>query len=500
MEILSVIYLPFTCLCHYARKAHKNQSIICEKLDLLERRPARIAAGMSETSKPDAPNPTFGGQARALWTLGLPLVGSQLAQIAIQTTDVLMLGWYDVVALAAISLVSPIYFTIFIVGAGFAIGVMPMVASAAGTEDDRQVRRVTRMGLWLSIAYGLAVIPLCLFFEPFLLAIGQDEDISILGGQYMAYAGVGILPALIVMVMRSYLSALELTRIVLIATLATFVLNIFVNYALIFGNWGAPELGVIGAAIASVIGHLFGLCILVVYALKKTPQYTLFKNFRRPDWEAMSRVFHLGWPIGITLLSEVGLFAITSIMMGWIGTIALAAHGIALQIASITFMIHLGLSQAVTVRAGRAWGRSDAVTLRLACQAALVMSAIAVGVTMAVFLLLPETLIGAFIDPSDPDRLEILAVGTVLLALAALFQAVDAGQVMALGMLRGVQDTRVPMIMAAFSYWVVGVPCSYVLGFTLGLDGVGIWLGLSVGLAVAGVLLQMRFWTRHARI
>ena len=455
---------------------------------------------MSEVVKSKAPNPTFGGQARALWTLGLPLVGSQLAQVAIQTTDVLMLGWYDVVALAAVSLASPIYFTIFIVGAGFAIGVMPLVASAAGTEDDRQVRRFTRMGLWLSIAYGVAILPGFLFFEPFFRAIGQAEDISRLGGQYMAYAGVGILPGLIVMVMRSYLSALELTRIVLIATLVTFVLNIVINYALIFGNWGFPELGVIGAAIASVIGHMIGVVILVAYALVKTPEYTLFKNFWRPDWEAMSRVFHLGWPIGITLLSEVGLFAIASVMMGWVGTIALAAHGIALQIASITFMIHLGLSQAITVRAGRAWGRSDVVTLRLACQAALVLSAIAVCITVLVFLVIPEPLIGAFIDPNDPDRLEILAVGTVLLALAALFQTVDAGQVMALGMLRGVQDTRVPMIMAAFSYWGVGIPTSYVLGFVFGWDGVGVWLGLTVGLAVAGILLQMRFWSRHARV
>ena len=455
---------------------------------------------MSDTSNTATPNPTFGGQARALWALGLPLVGSQLAQVAIQTTDILMLGWYDVVALAGVSLAGPIFFAVFIVGAGFAIGVMPLVASAAGTEDDRQVRRVTRMGLWLSIAFGVAIIPLFLFFEAFFLAIGQAPDVSNLGGQYMAYAGFGILPALIVMVMRSYLSALELTRIVLLATVATFFLNIAINYALIFGNWGAPELGVVGAAIASVIGHIFGVVILVVYALVKTPQYTLFQNFWRPDWEAMSRVFHLGWPIGITLLSEVGLFAIASVMMGWVGTIALAAHGVALQIASITFMIHLGLSQAITVRAGRAWGRSDRVMLRLACQAAMVLSAIAVCMTVFVFLVFPETLLGAFIDPGDPDRIDILAVGVGLLAVAALFQTVDAAQVMALGMLRGVQDTKVPMIMAAFSYWVVGVPTSYLLGFTFGLDGVGIWLGLSVGLAVAGVLMQMRFWRRHARL
>ena len=175
-------------------------------------------------------------------TLGLPLIGSQLAQVAIQTTDVLMLGWYDVVALAGVSLAAPIFFVIFIVGSGFAIGVMPLVASAAGTEDDRQVRRVTRMGLWLSIAYGVVVTPLFLFFEPFFLLIGQAPDVAELGGRYMAYAGFGILPALIIMVMRSYLSALELARVVLIATVATFFLNIALNYALVFGNWGVLEL------------------------------------------------------------------------------------------------------------------------------------------------------------------------------------------------------------------------------------------------------------------
>ncbi len=453
---------------------------------------------MSDTANTSTPNPTFGGQTRALLTLGLPLIGSQLAQVAIQTTDVLMLGWYDILALAGASLAAPIYIAIYIFGSGFAIGVMPLVASAAGTEDDRSVRRVTRMGLWLSIAFGIVVTPLFLYFESFFVAIGQTADVAEQGGLYMAYAGFGILPGLIIMVMRSYLSALELTRIVLLATVATFFLNIAINYALIFGNWGAPELGIVGAAIASVIGHIFGMVILVVYALVKTPQYTLFQNFQRPDWEAMARVFHLGWPIGITLLSEIGLFAIASVMMGWVGTIALAAHGIALQIASITFMVHLGLSQAITVRAGRAWGRSDAVTLRLACLSALMLSAIAVLVTITVFIVLPEALIGVFIDPSDPNRMEILAVGTALLAVAALFQAVDAGQAMALGMLRGVQDTKVPMIVAAFSYWGVGVPTSYLLGFTFGLDGVGIWLGLSVGLAVAAVLLQVRFWSRHA--
>ncbi|QMU58506.1 MAG: MATE family efflux transporter [Boseongicola sp.] len=454
---------------------------------------------MSTAETQNRPVPTLANQSRALIALGLPLVGSQLAQVAIQVTDTLMLGWYDVSALAAVSLAGPAFFTVFIVASGFAIAVMPMVASAAGTDDDRQVRRVTRMGLWLTILFGAVLTVPLLFFEEFFLAIGQEPLISELAGKYMDIIAFGLMPALLVMVFRSYLSALELTRIVLYATLATTVLNVALNYALIFGNWGFPELGVEGAAIASVIGHILGALFLCAYALIRTPKYTLFQNFHRPDWDALFSVFKLGWPISLTLLSEVGLFAVASIMMGWVGTISLAAHGIALQIASATFMIHLGLSQAITVRAGRAWGRGDHQTLRLASQSALLVSGGAVVVTIFVFLMFPNLLIGAFIDPTDPDRAEILAIGAILLGVAALFQLVDAAQVMALGMLRGVQDTMVPMIMAAIGYWVVGVPTSYLLGFVFGLDGAGIWLGLSLGLAITAVLLQSRFWMRHAK-
>ncbi len=452
---------------------------------------------MSHLSATPSPDATFGSQSRALLALGLPLVGSHLAQIAITATDTLMLGWYDVTALAGVSLAGPVYFAVFLVGSGFAWAVMPMVASAAGTEDDRQVRRATRMGLWLVILFGMLFTPPLLYFEEFFLAIGQMADVSREAGRYMAIAGFGLLPALIVMVLKSYLSALELARMILVVTIATAILNAILNYIMIFGNWGAPELGVVGAAIASVIGHTASLIALVIYAIVKTPQYTLFQNFHRPDWEAIRQVFKLGWPISITVLSEVSLFAASSILMGWVGTIALAAHGIALQITSIMFMIHVGLSQAITVKAGRAWGRGDNKRLNTASKAAMLLSAIAVVLTVILFLAIPEILIGAFVDPADPHRAAILTTGAALLAVAALFQAVDAAQVMALGMLRGVQDTKVPMWMAAFSYWLVGVPTSYFFGFTAGMGGVGIWLGLCCGLAVAGILLQYRFWTRH---
>ncbi|MDJ1016631.1 MAG: MATE family efflux transporter [Paracoccaceae bacterium] len=441
---------------------------------------------------------TVRAQARTLMALGLPLIGSHLAQIAIVTTDTLMLGWYGVLPLAAVSLASPIFFAILVLGSGFAWAVMPMVASSAAVGDDRQVRRTTRMGLWLSVLFGIVATPFFFFFEEGFLAIGQEAEVSALAGDYMAVIGFALTPALIVMLMRSYLSALELTRAILLVTVATAVLNAFLNYVLIFGNLGAPELGVVGAGIASVIVNLASMVCLILYAMWKTPQYDLFRNLHRPDGEAIAAVYRLGWPIGLTSIAETGLFAASSVIMGWVGTVALAAHGIALQIASITFMVHVGLSQAVTVRVGRAFGRSDRVSVRRVSLAGLCLSLIAVVLTITLFLSLPELLVGAFIDPDDPARAAILVTGAALLAVAALFQAVDAAQVMALGMLRGVQDTRVPMIVAAVSYWAVGVPASYALGIHPALGPVGVWLGLTVGLALAGVLLQRRFWTGHA--
>ncbi|MEM9343997.1 MAG: MATE family efflux transporter [Pseudomonadota bacterium] len=435
-----------------------------------------------------------GAHARALLTLGLPLVGSHLAQFAITMTDTLMIGWYSVTDLAALTIAGSIYFTLFLVGAGFAFAVMPVVATAVEQRDSRQVRRVTRMGMWLSILYGIVIIPFLVFSEGIFLAFAQEPEVAERAGLYLKIAGIGLIPNLLIMVLKSYFSALEKTQAVLFVTLAMAALNAAVNYLLIFGHFGAPELGIAGAAIASILIQMAGLAWLVAYAQRATPEFDLFRNPHRPDWDAFHQVFSLGWPIGLTSLAEVGLFTASSIMMGWIGVLELAAHGIALQIASATFMVHIGLSQAVTVRAGQALGRSDVGALRLGAGVGLSLSMAFVVLTVAAFLLVPGFLIELFLAPDEPDLEEIVRIGVLFLALAALFQVVDAAQVMALGMLRGVQDTRVPMIMAALSYWGLGIPSSYVLAFVLGWGGVGLWLGLVIGLALAAVLLSHRFW------
>ncbi|AVL54639.1 MATE family efflux transporter [Roseobacter denitrificans] len=437
---------------------------------------------------------TYPQHARAILSLGLPLVGGHLAQIAIGMTDTVMLGWYSVEALAAVTLGSTYFFVLFIFGSGFAWAVMPMVASFAAKGDEIGLRRCTRMALWLSLGFSFLAMPLMIWSEPILHLIGQEDSVARDASAYLEVAAYGIIPALLVMVIKSYLAALERTQVVLWVTILAAVVNAIANYALIFGNWGAPELGIRGAAIASLITQTVSLIGVVVYARLSLPEHALFQRLWRADWQMLLQVFLLGWPIGLTALAEVGLFAGSAVMMGWLGTVPLAAHGIALQLASITFMVHLGLSNVATIRAGNAHARNDPVQMGRGGKMVTFMSLGFAALTIIIFLAVPETLLSLFMQEDDPQRAGIMAIGVGLLAMAALFQLVDGAQVIALGLLRGVQDTKIPMIYAAVSYWGVGIPCSYVFGFVLGLDGIGVWLGLVVGLSVAALLLSQRFW------
>ncbi|MEM9798185.1 MAG: MATE family efflux transporter [Pseudomonadota bacterium] len=430
--------------------------------------------------------------------LGLPLIGSQIAQVMIGLTDTLMLGRYSIEALAAATLGSTYFFTIFLLGSGFAFAIAPLSAEAVGREDETRVRRVARMGLWLAVLFGVICLPLFLFARPILTALGQQPEVATDATLYLQVSGWGMVFALLTATLRSHLSALERTRIVLIATLSAVALNVGLNWLFIFGNLGAPELGVRGAALASVGVHILSAGILLLYATRGPgmARFELLRNIGRPDWPIFAEIARLGWPISLTHVSESGLFAASALMMGWLGTVPLAAHGIAVQIAAATFMIHLGLASAATVRVGQAWGRGEAVNLRRAAGAAGLLSAVAAFASIVMYIGAGEWLVGLFLSADDPDAPAILTLGMALLVLAAAFQAVDAAQVMGLGFLRGMQDTRVPMVYAIIAYWGLGIPVSYLLGFPLGFGAEGIWIGLVVGLAGIAVAANLRFLRR----
>ncbi len=439
---------------------------------------------------------------RATLSLGLPLVGAQIAQISITTTDVVMLGWYGTSELAASVLATQVFFFVYIFGAGFTHAVMPLAAQAEGRGDAQQVRRSVRMGFWVVMLYALLVMPVLWRIEPLLVALGQEPALAVKARHYMEIAQWGLFPALAVLVLRAFFSALSRAQVVLWSALAGTLANGVLNYAFIFGRFGAPEMGIRGAALASVASSFLMLAILVVWALVRPEfrAYQLFVRFWRAEWHAFREIVRLGLPIGFTIIAEVGLFAAASLMMGWLGTLPLAAHGIALQLGSIAFMVPLGLASAATVRIGQHSGRGDLPGLARAAHAALLVAGLFALASALLFWAIPETLVGLFIDETKPDAAEILAIAVPLVAIAAAFQFVDAMQAIGAGLLRGLKDTRVPMLMAVVSYWGIGLPTAYVFGIVLGFGGPGIWWGLALGLGVAAVLLNWRFFRRGRRL
>ncbi len=430
--------------------------------------------------------------------LGLPLVGTQLAQIANGVTDTVMVGWLGVAQLAAVVLASQTFFVVLILGGGLSQAVLPLAAAARGSGDSAGVRRSVRMGLWVVLAYSVIAIAILSQTEPILLALGQDPRTSEWAADYMTIVMWSIVPALVIFALRSFLITLEKGGIVLYATIAAAVMNGVLNYILIFGRFGAPALGIKGAAVATLISYVIGAALLAAYIAfhPATKPYALFVRFWRPDWPAFREVLRLGLPISGTIMAEVMLFYAASLMMGWLGVIPLAAHGIALQLVSISFMVPLGLSMAATVRVGFAYGRNDPANLGRAAATVQLLAAAVSALAGVCFWLAPEFLTGLFIDTADADAPAVLAAAVPLLLGAAAFQVVDAMQVVGVGLLRGLKDTRVPMAIAIFSYWGIGLPAAYVLGFPAGYGGIGIWIGLALGLAVAALLMNWRFARR----
>lgn len=430
--------------------------------------------------------------------LGLPLVATHVVRMMIGVTDTVMVGRYGVDPLAALVLATSYFFILMILGSGYALGLMGLIATARARRDEVQVRRSTRMAMWLSAIHAALVAPILWWSGQILIALGQEPAIAALAQEWLRVMLFAMPAVLCAMALNSFLAALGRPNAVLIVTLAGLPVNAALNWVLIWGNLGAPELGVTGAALASAAVNwlqLAGLLLLAV-SLPEARPYHLLQRLWRADWSAARQVFALGLPIGLTLVAESGMFTSTYIMMGWLGTVPLAAHGIALQIASLTFMVHLGISNAATIRVGTAHGNGDAAGLRRAALAAIILSVGFALLAMTAFLAIPRVLTGLYLNAADPQAPAIVALAAVLMVYAGLFQLVDAMQAIALGLLRGVQDTRVPMVLAVVSYWLIGLPAAWLLAFPLGFGPPGLWLGLLVGLSLAAALLMARFWGR----
>lgn len=444
---------------------------------------------------PDSSDNSWGSHVKATLSLGIPLIGAQLAQLGIHTTDVVIVGQLGAEKLAAMVLAGQFLFTVFILGSGISIAVMPMVAQAFGQGNAQAIRRSLRMGLWATIGYWLISVPIYFNGETILLLLKQKPEIAALAGDYIRIATFAMLPGLLFLVLRSLVSAVGRAGVILWVTVGMLVVNAALAYALVLGHFGFPELGMRGAAMASVIVQVAGLLFLIAYIqMIETRKYELFIRFWRPDWHALGEVIKLGLPIGITVLAEVSLFTAASLMVGSIGTLELAAHGISLQLASIAFMIPLGLSQAATVRVGMAHGRGDYVGLVRASITVLALAAVIAIIGGAMLIIDPVYFASFYVNKESPETPELLKIATNLIIVAGIFQLVDGIQAIASGLLRGLKDASVPMVLALIAYWPIGFGLAWIFAFPLGYRELGVWFGFLTGLGTACLFLCTRFY------
>jgi MATE family multidrug resistance protein len=438
---------------------------------------------------------------RATATLAWPLILTNVAQVALATTDVIMMGWLGPDALAAGALGVNLNFAFLIFAIGLVTATSPLIAIELGRRRHsvREVRRTVRQGFWAAVAISLPVWTILWQAEPILLALGQQPRLAHAAAAYLHTFQWGFLPFLIYAVLRNFVAALERPLMALWIGVAAVVINAVAVWSLMFGHFGLPPLGLPGAGIGTTLTNTFmavGLAT-VVSLDRRFRRYRLFGRLWGADWPRFRQIWRTGLPIGAALAFEVTIFNAATFLMGLISADALAAHAIAIQIPSLAFMVPLGLGMAATVRVGLAYGAGDTAAVARAGWSAYGLALVYACGTAAAMLFAGRQLVGAFLDLDAPDNQVVVGLAVTFLVYGGLFQFVDGAQAVASGMLRGLGDTRVPMIYAAIGYWGIGLPVGAALAFRTGLGGSGVWIGLATGLAVVAVLMTRRWICRE---
>jgi multidrug resistance protein, MATE family len=427
--------------------------------------------------------------------LGAPMAATQLGQIAMMTTDLAFIGRLGDAAVGAAALAGTIYFVAFTVGMGLMSAVSPLAAQAFGARDPRMVRRALRCGLWAGLLIALPIMVFPLRGQQILRALGQAEEPARLAQQYLFGLVWGVAPALWFIAIRGFMGAVKRPQIILWITLAAIPVNALLVYLLLYGELGVPKLGLFGAGLATAMVNGGTLVAGLWFAMQRKPfaRYHILAHLWRIDWRLMRQLVVIGSPISISLLLEYGLFSSAALLMGMISTTALAAHQIALQVLAILFMVPLGISMAATVRVGHAVGMGDAAGVRRAGMVAAWLG-IAIGIVLtAAVIVLRFAIVNFFLGEALPRADATVALSAELLMIGATFFITDGLQTIASGALRGMNDTRVPLLFAAISYWGIGFCSAYMLAFFTPLGAIGVWVGLSLGTLVYATLLILRF-------
>jgi MATE family multidrug resistance protein len=449
--------------------------------------PSRLSLELTETLK-----------------LAVPIALTQLGQIAMMTTDLALIGRLGDEAVAAAALAHTVFFVSFTFGMGLVSAVAPLAAQAFGARNPRLVRRALRVGMWAALMISLPMIALPLFGERILLLLGQAPATAHLAEKYLLGLAWGGTPGLCFLAIRGFMGAVNRPEPGLWITLAAIPANALLVWLLIHGGWGLPRLELFGAGLATTIVN-FGMFLASLwFAASRRPfkKYHVLGRIWRIDWALMRQLIVIGAPISVAFLMEYGLFGAAGLLMGLIGTTALAAHQIALQIAAILFMVPFGIGMAATVRVGHAVGRNDAPAVRRAGFVATLLGIVFMSVMTLAVILGRYAIARFFFGEAADSAGAVIELTAALLLVGATFFVADGIQTVVAGALRGLNDTRVPLLFAAISYWLVGFPTACGLGFQTRLGATGVWIGLSCGTAVYATLLILRFrlLTRRLRL
>lgn len=445
--------------------------------------------------------PAWSRETRAVVRLAAPLALSHLAYMAIMLTDVVMMGWIGTDAIAAGSLARDFFWVPGACALGVLTGATPIMAQHLGARRFRQIRPAVRNAAWLALLLTIPASAAAWYSSPILVLLGQDQQVADGGQPYLRFLLWGLLPSLWFAVLTEFLAAHARPRAVYVVTIFGIALNALLDYALMFGNFGAPNMGLKGAGVASLVVNWFMFLALASFVLtdRRFRRYRLLGRLWRIEWPVMAEIVRVGSPIAVTEVAEMGMFFVTTLMMGLLGVEALAAHAVTGQCYALVFMIPVGLAQAGAVRVGRAAGARDGVGVARSGWTVTALAGLTVLVPAIVFWFAGRSVAGLILDPAVPANAAALDLAVALLGVAAFFMIADAVQIAARGALQGLKDTAMPMVIAVSTGWGMGLPTAMVLGFVLDLGGPGIWAGVAVAMTVAAWFLIQRF-RRQARL
>ncbi len=429
--------------------------------------------------------------------LALPIIIGEIAQMALHIIDTAMIGAISYKQLAAASLVISVMNIPFVIGIGMTISVSQMVSMSHGQSDSQKVSHYFYNGFWLCTVTALIISGILLLFQNVIRHLGQDPEVVEYAIPFLQLMGISIIPMLLFMTLKQFTDGLEYTRTAMILSLGGMPVNIFLNWLLIYGNWGFPRLELVGAGWATLITRtLMFLALGMVVIRHRTFRRFMWVSSRqwKLKWKTQRELLYIGVPSSLQIGMEAGAFAVSGIIIGTIGAVAQAAHQIALSCASFTFMVSMGLAQAGSIRVSNAYGRGDWRKISVIGKST-ILTAVMYGIFCAILFSLFRWQLAAVFNKNQM----VMELAATLLLLAAFFQISDSTQAISAGLLRGIKDVKTPTVLITIAYWVIGIPAGYLLAFKTGLGASGIWLGFIVGLSMASVFLIIRFLKMTAR-